>query len=270
MLYPRMLLPIVGASFSMFAAVAAATPTIVVGNHVLLPNKSGQNVAVPVTGGDQVMGANVNVQVADGGPPNGGTIVGPAITGLDLITNTIFTPNNDGQQTAPPDQLTPQAWNASVVTTGSGSVAASGTLATATFDTTGIAPGAYALRLANTLNGDTDFGGVAANLTNGNLVVVYPGDANLDGTVGFPDLLILAQHYGATTGASFSTGDFNYDNKINFSDLLLLAQDYGKSVPINPAPPTSPAFSVAAVPEPASAGLVGLGSLALLSRRRRM
>src|SRR5438445_10211088 len=107
-----MLLPVFGASILFITTVAVATPTIVVGNHVLLPNKGGQNVVIPVTGGDQVMGANVNVQVADGGLPNGGTIVGPAITGLDLVTNTIFTGNNDGQQDAPPDQITPQTRNA--------------------------------------------------------------------------------------------------------------------------------------------------------------
>ena len=55
------------------------------------------------------------------------------------------------------------------------------------------------------------------------------GDINRDRTVGFSDLLILAQHYG-TTSATFGEGDLNGDGRVNFSDLLILAQNYGASV----------------------------------------
>lgn len=55
------------------------------------------------------------------------------------------------------------------------------------------------------------------------------GDANGDGTVSFPDLLILAQHYG--THGAFAAGDFNGDGFIGFSDLLELAQNYGSAIP---------------------------------------
>ena len=58
------------------------------------------------------------------------------------------------------------------------------------------------------------------------------GDVNHDGSVGFSDLLILAQHYG--TAGTFSAGDVNYDGTVGFADLLLLAQNYGKSLP-NPS-----------------------------------
>ena len=249
------------------AASAFATPTITVGNHKLLPGLANQSFTIPVTGGDAVQGENVNVQVADGGPPAGGTIVGPAITNLDLVTNTIFTPNNSGQQNPPPDQIVPQFRNASVVTSGTGTVSASGTLASVTFDTTPAPAGIYPLRLGNTRNGDTDFGGTPANITNGNLIVLYPGDANMNGMVDFSDLLSLAQHYGTTSGNSFATGDFNYDGSVNFNDLLLLAQNYGKSLNLNPPPPTSPAFGAAAVPEPGALTVLILAPL-LLSRRR--
>ena len=63
----------------------------------------------------------------------------------------------------------------------------------------------------------------------------FAGDANLDGHVGFADLLLLAQHYGKTDNANWDQGDFNYDGKVNFADLLLLAQNYGKSL----APPAA-------------------------------
>jgi len=59
---------------------------------------------------------------------------------------------------------------------------------------------------------------------------VLAGDANRDRTVGFADLLILAQNYNGT-GRTFSQGDFNYDGKVDFSDLLILAQQYNKTLP---------------------------------------
>ena len=58
------------------------------------------------------------------------------------------------------------------------------------------------------------------------------GDVNHDGSVGFSDLLVLAQHYG--TAGTFSAGDVNYDGTVGFADLLLMAQNYGKSLP-NPS-----------------------------------
>jgi hypothetical protein len=54
------------------------------------------------------------------------------------------------------------------------------------------------------------------------------GDTNTDGTVGFPDLLTLAQHYGQS-GQDWAHGDFNYDGSVGFPDLLLLAQHYGQT-----------------------------------------
>jgi uncharacterized delta-60 repeat protein len=57
------------------------------------------------------------------------------------------------------------------------------------------------------------------------------GDANRDRTVGFSDLLILAQNYGQP-GKTFSQGNFDYsaDGLVGFNDLLLLAQRYNTSV----------------------------------------
>ena len=55
-------------------------------------------------------------------------------------------------------------------------------------------------------------------------------DLNHDRTVGFDDLLILAQNYGTISGATFDTGDVNYDGEVSFDDLLTLAQRYGESM----------------------------------------
>jgi hypothetical protein len=51
-------------------------------------------------------------------------------------------------------------------------------------------------------------------------------DYNGSSFVDFADLLILAQNYGATSGATFGTGDANYDGDVDFDDLLALAQRY--------------------------------------------
>jgi hypothetical protein len=57
------------------------------------------------------------------------------------------------------------------------------------------------------------------------------GDANLNRSVDFPDLLKLAQNYGSFL-QTWSTGNFDYDvaGEVAFSDLLILAQNYNGSV----------------------------------------
>jgi hypothetical protein len=58
----------------------------------------------------------------------------------------------------------------------------------------------------------------------------YNGDANLDGTVEFKDLVRLAQNYDANgSGKKWSDGDFNYNGVVEFGDLVLLAQNYNQS-----------------------------------------
>jgi autotransporter-associated beta strand protein len=98
------------------------------------------------------------------------------------------------------------------------------------------------------------------------------GDANLDKTVNFADLLALAKNYNMS-GAYWAKGDFNYDGVVNFADLLTLARNYNQSVPSDPVPGASAAFETdmaaafAAVPEPSLAG--GLAVALLFLRRGR-
>jgi Concanavalin A-like lectin/glucanases superfamily/PA14 domain len=56
------------------------------------------------------------------------------------------------------------------------------------------------------------------------------GDANLDGSVNFTDLVALAQNYNTASGATWAKGDFTYDGAVNFNDLVALAQNYGTTL----------------------------------------
>jgi autotransporter-associated beta strand protein len=104
------------------------------------------------------------------------------------------------------------------------------------------------------------------------------GDATLDGTVDFVDLVQLAQNYNTTvsdvTESWWYRGDFNYDGLVDFTDLVRLAQNYNTSLPA-PLPAASAAFNedltraFSEVPEPSSAlTLAALAGLACLGRRR--
>lgn len=104
-----------------------------------------------------------------------------------------------------------------------------------------------------------------------------PGDANVDGTVAFDDLLILAQNYSDTiTGRHWALGDFNGNGKTNFDDLLLLTQNYGLSgmgLPTTLGEGFSAEFAadwamaLSLAPEPGS--IMSLLACAAVVRRRR-
>jgi hypothetical protein len=76
------------------------------------------------------------------------------------------------------------------------------------------------------------------------------GDTNHDRTVGFADLVAVAQNYGASGGKTYEQGDLNFDGTVSFADLVLVAQHYGTSL-APPTPPAAPALIAAAAPLPA-------------------
>lgn len=69
---------------------------------------------------------------------------------------------------------------------------------------------------------------VSGLATNSLLIKYTPiGDVDLNGNVGFNDLVILARHYGLHN-ANWDQGDVTYDGIVGFADLVALARNYGK------------------------------------------
>jgi predicted outer membrane repeat protein/parallel beta-helix repeat protein len=117
-------------------------------------------------------------------------------------------------------------------------------------------PGLYAVGYAD---GNTDVGTPAA----ANQIYIkntLAGDANLDGTVNYADLRVVAQNFNHTldthgNAIDWADGDFNYDGKVNFADLLLVAQNFNKQLAAGQAAQTpqtggSPASAGSATSDP--------------------
>jgi fibronectin-binding autotransporter adhesin len=129
--------------------------------------------------------------------------------------------------------------------------------------------GRYGYAEASTLAG---FGGTFAGQTgiDSTALVLRPtagGDANLDGSVNFDDLLALAAGYNQV--GFWQQGDFNYDGTVNFDDLLLLAATYNTSF-VPGGLESTWSLARASIPEPTTALCLGAMSAGVLSRRRRM
>ena len=85
-----------------------------------------------------------------------------------------------------------------------------------------------------------------------------PGDANGDNKVDINDLTIVLAHYGQSgAGVGWYTGDFNNDDKVDINDLTIVLANYGQSI-------GSSATGMAAVPEPSTLVLIGVGAIGVL------
>jgi autotransporter-associated beta strand protein len=98
-------------------------------------------------------------------------------------------------------------------------------------------PGLYAVGYAD---GARD-AGTPASSTQVIVENTLAGDANLDGTVNFADLLVVAQNFNHVLDThgnpmDWADGDFNYDGQVNFADLLLVAQNFNKTLTAGPCP----------------------------------
>ncbi|MGD0387361.1 MAG: autotransporter-associated beta strand repeat-containing protein [Tepidisphaeraceae bacterium] len=125
-----------------------------------------------------------------------------------------------------------------------------------------------------------------AGLSAGQIEVAYTllGDAKLEGTVNGPDLSILAANFNQSFTA-WDQGDFQYDGIVNGPDLAELAANYNQGdsgaasagdvaaldafAAANGVSLPSSSLSQSSVPEPASMGLIALGAIGMLARRRR-
>lgn len=154
------------------------TPHVDLGDWVLVENASHQSIPVYVTGLEAVDGADLFVQVADGGPEASGLVDGPALSNVDILNGTIFEGNNEGETGA--GQIVPQFWDSSTATTEQiPTVLGDGLLATITLDTTGFFAAdddnPWDLKLANTLAGDSVLlappPGTTTHITNGRITL---------------------------------------------------------------------------------------------------
>jgi len=92
----------------------------------------------------------------------------------------------------------------------------------------------------------------------GTILPAAPGDADLDGVVGYWDLMRLAGTFGTPVGAVWVDGDFSGDGAVDAVDYITLKMHFGAGS--MPAPPGS-----GEAPEPGS--LVILASAAARHQR---
>jgi hypothetical protein len=121
--------------------------------------------------------------------------------------------------------------------------------------------------------------------TSVSLTQAIPGDASLNGTVGPEDLADVLYYFG-TTDSNWTHGNFDGAATIDPQDLADILYYFNANAGGAPADLAVPAAvldnpqavslleahgfnPVAAVPEPASLGLLGLAGAALLGRRRK-
>jgi hypothetical protein len=155
-----------------------------------------------------------------------------------------------------------------------------GTSAGAADGTTGVAVAEASALLGISGSQTASFMNVSADATSLLVRFTKAGDATMDGTVDFSDLVKLAQNYNTSPGAgtgAWVKGDFNYDGTVDFSDMVMLAQNYNTALPADGVPGALPSdFSadweaaVAQAPEPGMLAVIGFAAaLAVLPRRSR-
>jgi hypothetical protein len=120
------------------------------------------------------------------------------------------------------------------------------------------------------------FNGYNVSLTDVLVKYTLTGDSDLDGTVGFNDLVALAQNYNGLD-TTWQKGDFNYDGLTDFNDLVPLAQNYNQVLSLSEQAQLNAdggasfaagfALAQSLVPEPTTLCVLGL-ALPMIARRR--
>lgn len=184
------------------------------GNHGLIFYTADQKIEIFVTGTEQVQGMSFNLQVADGGPGAGGSILGPVITAVDLVSQPEMMFFNNSTTVLNPGSAPRLAVRS--FTTASGTVIAEGLVAIVTFDTSGIAGGTYQLKMSATVNGDSGFAGIPINIVNGPLTIPTPPAP--------PDVSLSIRKLAAMGGAMIEvsfTPATAWDHFVQFRDQLV-------------------------------------------------
>ena len=115
------------------------------------------------------------------------------------------------------------------------------------------------------VDGSDPSAGISAGLDFEGLVTlpVVHGDVTLDGVVNLSDLTVLAANYGSSE-QGLGTGDVNGDGLVNLSDLTILASNYGMTT----AQVLAGSPGGYTTPEPTTVGMLVLGAMALIRRRK--
>jgi len=222
-----------------------------------------------VTIGTGSSGNTIQLATNSGGSTIGALVINSGST-LDITNNHVII--NYGSGTDPIGSI------ATLIADG-----AYGSGTTVTWTGTGITSSAAA---ANSLSygigyADSADPGNPANLSSGTVEIMYTllGDANLDGKVNGIDFNLMATNFNQAVTDGWDKGDFNYDGKVNGIDFNLLASNFNQFASqsdVSAADITAldnfaaaNGISLTAVPEPASIGLLALGGLCTLRRRRR-
>jgi len=239
------------------ASAVSAQPVINVGNLYAPAGELQAWNRIMVSGGDEVQGLEFNIQIDSSSTP--------LLDSIDILNGTIFDGNNDGLF---PGSYVDDYWAYQGVVTNSGTVTADGLLATVVFAAPSTSVGmTFAVSLTNTPEGPTNFAGISADITDGQLVITVPGDTNGDFKVDIQDLTTLSTHWSALPQNQgvhkwWDQGNFNVgeggskDWVVDIQDLTALSANWSFT---GSAPP---------VPEPATLALLTVGGL-LIARRRR-
>jgi len=120
-----------------------------------------------------------------------------------------------------------------------------------------------------------------AGLPTNTIEIAYTllGDANLDHKVNGSDFTLMAASFNDSVTNGWDEGDFNYSGTVNGDDFVLLADnfnDFASESDVSAADlvaldsfAAANGISLTSVPEPASTGLLTLGVLSVLARRRQ-
>jgi hypothetical protein len=212
--------------------------TVSVGNVQLQPNQANQWIDVMVSGGDQVAGVDLFVQIGDGGreltrfglPPGRSA---PVITAVELKSSTIF----QGVVDDPVNLSSPELPQTAVYTLSllgaAPTVSAQGRLARIQIDSTGFYGGTWPVRLSDVLPFEvfggpytTTFAGVPAVIQNGSVTIpITRGDYNNNQQFDVVDVDALAAAIRAGS-ADLAKYDLNNDRVVNSADHQFWVAQY--------------------------------------------